>query len=182
MSNPTKSSQVPSPNSRGGINWASAQAMRERERAAFSTKNPRSAELANRAAEHMLFGVPLHWMSDWSTPFSLSVAEAKGARLIDVDGHEYVDFCLGDTAAMFGHAPAAVARALAQQATRGYSSMLPSEDAVWVAQELARRFRLPVWQCALSASDANRFVLRWLWRETYHSLHRLKFILSRRTD
>lgn len=136
--------------------------MRAAERATFQSNNPRSAALAARAAGHLLFGVPLHWMSDWSTPFSLSVAEASGAHLIDVDGHDYVDFCLGDTGAMFGHAPPAVARALAQQATRGYSAMLPSEDAVWVAEELARRFGLPVWQFALSASDANRFVLRWL--------------------
>lgn len=162
MTNSTKHCDAPAPTSRNGINWRCAQAMRERERAAFSAKNPRSQELAERAAQHMLFGVPLHWMSDWSTPFSLSVSEASGARVTDVDGHVYVDFCLGDTGAMFGHAPAPVARALAQQATRGYSSMLPSPDAVWVAEELARRFGLPVWQFALSASDANRFVLRWL--------------------
>ncbi len=162
MTNTNKPSNAPALISRSGINWASARAMRERERAAFSASNPRSKALADRATEHMLFGVPLHWMSDWSTPFSLSVSEASGAQLIDVDGHQYVDFCLGDTGAMFGHAPVPVARALAQQATRGYSSMLPSEDATWVAEELARRFGLPVWQFALSASDANRFVLRWL--------------------
>lgn len=162
MTSTTKPVKTFAQSSRNGINWNSALAMRERERAAFAVNNPRSKALADRAAQHMLFGVPLHWMSDWSTPFSLSVAEASGAHLIDVDGHEYVDFCLGDTGAMFGHAPAPVARALAQQATRGYSSMLPSEDAAWVAEELARRFGLPIWQFALSASDANRFVLRWL--------------------
>ena len=162
MTNSTKQGEASTPISRNGINWSAAQAMRERERAAFTANNPQSAALAARAAQHMLFGVPLHWMSDWSTPFSLSVSSASGAHLIDVDDHHYVDFCLGDTGAMFGHAPAPVARALVQQATRGYSSMLPSEDAAWVAEELARRFGLPVWQFALSASDANRFVLRWL--------------------
>lgn len=148
--------------SRSGIDWGRALALRECERAAFIANNPCSQALAQRAAGHLLFGVPLHWMSDWSTPFSLSVSHASGAAVVDVDGHQYVDFCLGDTGAMFGHAPAAVARALAQQAERGYTAMLPSEDAVWVAEELARRFGLPVWQFALSASDANRFVLRWL--------------------
>lgn len=143
--------------------------MSERERATFSANNPRSQALAERAAQHMLFGVPLHWMSDWSTPFALNVSSASGAQLIDVDDHHYADFCLGDTGAMFGHAPAPVAKALAQQATRGYSCMLPSEDAVWVAEELARRFGLPVWQFALSASDANRFVLRWLRAATQRS-------------
>ncbi len=147
---------------RHGVSWARAQALGKAECAAYVARNPRSAELAAQAAGHMLFGVPMHWMRDWSTPFALTVAEACGARLRDADGHEYVDFCLGDTAAMFGHAPAPVAAAIARQATRGYSVMLPSEDAAPVAAELARRFGLPYWQFALSASDANRFMLRWL--------------------
>ncbi|EGC99126.1 aminotransferase [Burkholderia sp. TJI49] len=72
---------------------------------------PISRALSAEAAEHLLFGVPLHWMQDWSTPFSLYVKEARGATFTDVDGHRYVDFCLGDTGAMFGHAPEPVARA-----------------------------------------------------------------------
>nr|WP_315395241.1 aspartate aminotransferase family protein [uncultured Duganella sp.] len=147
---------------RKGLNWPRAQALAARERASYSLRNPESARMAGQAAQHLLFGVPMHWMNDWSTPFALTVAEASGARFRDVDGHEYVDFCLGDTGAMFGHAPPAVAKAIARQATRGYTAMLPSEDAAPVAAELARRFGLPYWQFALSASDANRFVLRWL--------------------
>ena len=147
---------------RHGVDWARAQALGEAESAAYVARNPKSAELAAQAAGHMLFGVPMHWMRDWSTPFALTVAEASGARFRDVDGHEYVDFCLGDTGAMFGHAPAPVAAAIARQAARGYTAMLPSEDAGPVAAELARRFGLPYWQFALSASDANRFMLRWL--------------------
>ena len=136
-------------------------AVRERERARYTAAHPQSRALTERAADHLLFGVPLHWMNDWSTPFPLHVAVASGASLSDVDGHTYVDFCLGDTGAMFGHCPAPVARAVAAQATRGFTTMLPSEDGVWVAEELARRFGLPVWQFALSASDANRFAIRW---------------------
>jgi glutamate-1-semialdehyde 2,1-aminomutase len=147
---------------RNGVNWERALALASAERDFFERNNPASRALAARAAEHMLFGVPMHWMRDWSTPFALTVREASGARFSDADGHDYVDFCLGDTGAMFGHAPAPVARAIARQAARGYTAMLPSEDAVWVAEELARRFALPFWQFALSASDANRFVLRWL--------------------
>jgi glutamate-1-semialdehyde 2,1-aminomutase len=149
-------------NTRNGVNWPRAQALAARERASYVARNPESARLAGEAARHLLFGVPMHWMNDWSTPFALTVAEASGARFRDVDGHQYVDFCLGDTGAMFGHAPPAVAQAVARQATRGYTAMLPSEDAAPVAAELARRFGLPYWQFALSASDANRFVLRWL--------------------
>ncbi|PRY04548.1 aspartate aminotransferase family protein [Paraburkholderia sp. BL25I1N1] len=136
-------------------------ALHERERRHYAQANPHSQALAQRAAQHLMFGVPLHWMNDWSTPFPLHVAEACGARLRDVDGHEYVDFCLGDTGAMFGHSPQAVADAITRQARHGYTAMLPGEDGVWVAEELARRFGLPFWQFALSASDANRFAIRW---------------------
>ena len=137
------------------------QAVCERERAHYAAAHPQSRALAQRAADHLLFGVPLHWMHDWSTPFPLHIAQAQGARLTDADGHHYVDFCLGDTGAMFGHSPAPVARAIAAQAAHGITTMLPGEDSVWVAGELARRFGLPVWQFALSASDANRFAIRW---------------------
>ncbi|MGV7207821.1 aspartate aminotransferase family protein [Oxalobacteraceae bacterium A2-2] len=147
---------------RMGINWERAQALMQRVRADFIARHPISAALARRGAQHLLFGVPMHWMNDWSTPFALTVADASGARFRDVDGHEYIDFCLGDTGAMFGHSPEPVAHAIARQASRGYTAMLPSEDAAPVAEELARRFGLLYWQFALSASDANRFVLRWL--------------------
>jgi glutamate-1-semialdehyde 2,1-aminomutase len=147
---------------RHGLSWERALALAVAEEIHFVDSNPHSQALAARAAKHMLFGVPLHWMKDSSTPFSLTVVEAAGARFSDADDHVYVDFCLGDGGAMFGHAPRPVARAISKQTTRGYTTMLPSEDAVWVCDELARRFGLPYWQFALSASDANRFVLRWL--------------------
>lgn len=146
---------------RHGISWDKAQALFAAERERFATRRPRSRALSQQAAEHLAFGVPLHWMNDWSTPFSLYVERAKGARFRDVDGFDYTDFCLGDTGAMFGHAPEPVARALAEQGAKGFTAMLPSEDAVWVSRELARRFGLPFWQFAMSATDANRFVLRW---------------------
>ncbi|BEV71526.1 aspartate aminotransferase family protein [Paludibacterium sp. THUN1379] len=146
---------------RAGLDWARAQHLYAEERAAFAAARPRSRALAQAAAGHLLFGVPLHWMDDWSTPFPLSVKRAQGAGFEDVDGHCYADFCLGDTGAMFGHSPAPVAQALARQGAQGLTAMLPSEDAPWVAAELARRFGLPFWQFAMTASDANRFLLRW---------------------
>jgi glutamate-1-semialdehyde 2,1-aminomutase len=100
-------------------------------------------------------------MADWPTPYPLFVAKANGAQFKDVDGNDYVDFCLGDTGTMFGHSPAPVAEAIREQATRGYTTMLPGEDAVWVGNELARRFGLPFWQVAATATDANRYALRW---------------------
>lgn len=146
---------------RHGINMPHARALFKQEQVAFIKKMPRSQALSTQAQSHLLFGVPLHWMTDWSTPFSLYVARAHGAHFEDVDGHHYVDFCLGDTGAMFGHAPKPVADALKAQADHGYTTMLPSADAVWVAEELSRRFGLPYWQFAMTASDANRFIIRW---------------------
>ena len=148
--------------SRSGLNWARAQALLQQERACFIARNPRSQALARRAAQHLLFGVPLHWMNDWGTPFALQVAQAQGAHVVDADGHTLADFCLGDTGAMFGHSPAPVTLAVAHQAARGITAMLASEDAAVVGDMLSARFGLPFWQFALTASDANRFVLRWL--------------------
>ena len=130
------------------------------ERRMFVERNPRSAELAQEARAHLLGGVPMPWMTRWPGEFPIVVAEAHGAHFVDVDGHEIIDFCLGDTGAMTGHALAEVAEAIATQARRGITTMLPSADGAWVAGELARRFGLPVWQMAMTATDANRFVLR----------------------
>lgn len=126
----------------------------------FDESHPRSRELAREASRSLLSGVPMPWMTRWPGSFPLTVAAAEGSRFVDVDGIEYDDFCLGDTGAMTGHGLSAVADALHSQAKRGITTMLPSPDATWVADELARRFGLPKWQMALSATDANRFVLR----------------------
>jgi glutamate-1-semialdehyde 2,1-aminomutase len=126
----------------------------------FERANPRSLALAREAAGSLLAGVPMPWMIRWAGGFPIFAADAEGARFRDVDGHEYVDFCLGDTAAMTGHSPEPTVRAIAEQARRGITLMLPSEDAIWVGRELARRFGLPRWQFALTATDANRFAIR----------------------
>ena len=94
----------------------------------FAASNPRSRALADRARAHLPDGVPLHWMIDWQTPFPLFVAAAAGARLTDVDGHDYADFCLGDTGTMFGHVPPPVARAVERRLALGFSAMLPSDE------------------------------------------------------
>lgn len=145
-----------------GISTTRLQQLMARERDAFIERNPRSQAQAARSSKHLMFGVPLHWMNDWGTPFALQVASAQGAHLTDVDGHRLVDFCLGDTGAMFGHAPPAVTAALQRQAAAGLTTMLPNEDAAVVAELLAERFGLPMWQFAMTATDANRFVLRWI--------------------
>jgi glutamate-1-semialdehyde 2,1-aminomutase len=137
-----------------------AQALLDRELERFEREHPRSRELAEQAKGPLLSGVPMPWMIRWPGGFPVFAAEAHGARFTDVDGHEYVDFCLGDTAAMTGHSPEPTVRALREQAAKGITLMLPSEDSLWVAQELSRRFGLARWQFALTATDANRFAIR----------------------
>ncbi len=127
----------------------------------FIATHPESARLGSAARRHWLNGVPMHWMADWGTPHPLFVREAAGAALIDVDGCEYADFCLGDSGALFGHSPPPVAAALAAQAARGLTCMLPPARSAEVGAMLAARFSLPYWQVTQSASDANRSVLRW---------------------
>ena len=137
-----------------------AERLLERELERFEREHPRSGELARRASSSLLAGVPMHWMLRWPGAYPVYAVEATGARFRDVDGIEYVDFCLGDTGAMTGHSPEAVVTAVAEQAARGITLMLPSEEALWVGEELTRRFGLPRWQFALTATDANRFAIR----------------------
>jgi glutamate-1-semialdehyde 2,1-aminomutase len=132
----------------------------EQERARFATTHPRSAAAFQRARGPLLQGVPMNWMTRWVGGFPIVLDHAEGARVTDLDGHTYVDFCLGDTGAMAGHAPEATVRAVNDRIRTGITTMLPSEDATWVGEELTRRFRLPKWQFTLSATDANRFVIR----------------------
>jgi glutamate-1-semialdehyde 2,1-aminomutase len=134
-----------------------------RERAAYADLHPRSAAAYARAGN--LFGrVPMTWMNKNAGGFPIHLDTADGARVTDVDGHGYVDFCLGDTAAMAGHSPPAVVEAVTQRLARqgGASTMLPTEDAAEVGAELARRFGVPQWSFALTATDANRWAIRLL--------------------
>ena len=132
----------------------------ERERAAFVHAHPRSRSLFERSRHSLLGGIPMNWMAKWPGGFPVVVEEAQGAHFLCADGHDYVDFCLGDTGAMTGHGPAPSVAAISAQLQRGLTTMLPTEDAPLVGEELTRRFGLPIWQFALTATDANRFALR----------------------
>src|SRR6202789_3397928 len=131
-----------------------------REEEKFINERPRSAALYARAQKSLLGGVPMNWMKKWAGKFPVFVAAAHGAHFQDVDGHDYIDLCLGDTGAMTGHSPSPAAAAIARQAKHGITLMLPTEDAAWVGEELTRRFGLPYWQFTLTATDANRFAIR----------------------
>ena len=126
----------------------------------FQADHPRSLELFQRARQSMQAGVPMLWMVRWAGTCPLFVQEAHGVHFTDVDGRTYLDFCLGDTGAMTGHSPEATVRAVCEQASKGITLMLPTEDALWVGEELQRRFGLKYWQFTLTATDANRFAIR----------------------
>jgi glutamate-1-semialdehyde 2,1-aminomutase len=132
----------------------------ERERSRFAAEHPTSRELHERGKASLLSGVPMNWMTRWPGDFPVFMESAQGAELRDVDGNVYADLCLGDTGAMTGHAPAPTIAAVNAQLARGITSMLPTEDAAAVGEEMQRRFGLRDWQFTLSATDANRFVIR----------------------
>jgi glutamate-1-semialdehyde aminotransferase len=130
------------------------------EAARFTLTHPKAGALFARARASQLAGVPMNWMTRWPGSYPVVVASASGSRLTDTDGHSYVDFCLGDTGAMAGHCPAPTVAAVAAQAATAITTMLPSLDAAVVSEALRDRFGLPLWQFTLTATDANRFVLR----------------------
>lgn len=126
----------------------------------FRTANPRA--FAHQAASTGWFqSVPFHWMKDWPSPVPIVAASAKDATLTSIDDQTYDDFCLGDTASLFGHSPPALAAALARQAGEGLSYMLPTERGAALSGKLAAMFGLPQWQVTTTASEANRAVIRW---------------------
>ncbi|MCY7412229.1 MAG: aminotransferase class III-fold pyridoxal phosphate-dependent enzyme [Salinibacterium sp.] len=135
-------------------------ALWESELELFTLTHPRSRVQWERAIQHMPDGVPMLWMSKWPGPWPVYVRSAAGSHFECFDDIDHVDLCLGDTGAMCGHAPPASVAAIARQLERGSTFMLPTEDAAAAAELLAERFRVPVWQFALSATDANRSLIR----------------------
>ena len=127
----------------------------------YSARNPRSRAL-HEAGDHLFGRVPMTWMNMWSGGFPLGLESAKGARIRDLDGHELVDLALGDTGAMAGHSPGPTLAAIRRRAEDlgGLTTMLPTEDAEWVAADLSRRFGMDRWSFTLSATDANRWAVR----------------------
>ena len=143
------------------INRTRLAQLRIKEDARFLSLHPKSGELFEQGKASMPGGVPMSWMAKWPGAYPVFVESAKGARFADVDGNTYIDFCLGDTGSMTGHSPDATVAAICEQVGKGITSMLPTQDAAIVSGELARRFGLPLWQFTVSATDANRHVIRY---------------------
>ena len=133
----------------------------EREQARFVVHHPKSAAIFKESKSVMPGGVPMSWMAKWPGGFPVVVESAKGAHFVDIDGNKYIDLCLGDTGSMTGHSPDATVAAIKAQIDRGITMMLPTPDAVIVSRELSRRFGLLLWQFTVSATDANRHVIRY---------------------
>lgn len=133
----------------------------ERERETYRDNHVKSLGLYNDA-NNLFGGVPMPWMNKWVGGFPLYMQSAKGNLITDVDGNEYIDFALGDTAAMTGHSPDASVKAIIHrmQDLGGITTMMPTEDAQWVGAELTRRFKVPLWSFTVSATDANRWAIR----------------------
>lgn len=131
------------------------------ERDSYAQRTPGSKALFDQA-DHLFGRVPMTWMNKWSGGYPLYLATARGNRITDVDGHEYIDFALGDTGAMAGHSPQATVTAVHEriETEGGITTMMPTRDAEWVAADLSRRFGLPLWSFSLTATDANRWALR----------------------
>lgn len=143
------------------IDRARLKVLYERENVRFLEKHRKSGELFQKAKSVMPGGVPMSWMSKWPGAYPLFVDRAVGARFLDVDGNELIDFCLGDTGSMTGHSPGATVAAIKKQLDKGITAMLPTEDALTVSKVLQDRFGLPLWQFTLSATDANRHAIRY---------------------
>ena len=142
------------------INRENLKKLHEREVKRFVDEHAKSAALYDRAQGSLLGGVPMNWMKKWAGDFPVFVTRAKGAHFQCADGHDYIDLCLGDTGAMTGHSPDVVSNAIARRVGQGITFMLPTEDSIFVGEDLKKRFGLPYWQFTLTATDANRFAIR----------------------
>ncbi|MEY4494075.1 MAG: hypothetical protein RL570_190 [Actinomycetota bacterium] len=143
------------------INREKLAILNEREQATFLSRNPKS-RAAFEKADHLFGKVPMTWMNKKAGGFPIYLDRALGNRIWDIDGNEYIDFALGDTGAMAGHSAPALVEAITHQVKDlgGLTTMLPTEDAEWVAKNLTERFGMAKWSFSLTATDANRWAIR----------------------
>ncbi|HEX4687722.1 MAG TPA: transaminase [Nocardioides sp.] len=143
-----------------GVDPERVAALKQREDAAFAAARPRSLAMWAEGQGVMPNGVPMSWLRTSYDHPPLFIESAAGSRLRDVDGHEYADFNIADMSMFTGYGPAPVVEAVARQVAVGSQYLLPTEDSIWVAHELARRYGLPLWQFTLAATSANTEVIR----------------------
>lgn len=143
-----------------GIDRRRIAQLTEREYARFLGERPRSTGLLERAKGSMPLGVPMTWMASLHGHPPIYMARGEGAHIVDVDGNRYFDTNIADTSMFCGYGPEPVVRAVSERVRLGTQFLMPTEDAIVVAEELARRWRLPAWQFTLSATFANTEAIR----------------------
>ncbi len=138
-----------------GIEPARVATLRVREDERFLREHPRCRALLERGRASMPHGVPMSWMVSYNEHPPVFVVDGHGAHFTCADGHVFLDTNIGDKSTFCGLDPEPVVRAVSARATAGWQFLQPTEDAIVVAEELARRWGLPSWQFTLSATQAN---------------------------
>lgn len=121
--------------------------------AIFLARQPGSASLTARAGRSLAGGVTSSWQIH--RPQAIWISHGKGSKVYDVDGNEYVDLHLGYGAMAAGHAHRSVVAAVSKRVALGTHFAQPTEDAIAVAEELARRFGLPLWRFCNSGTETT---------------------------
>jgi len=134
--------------------------LRTRELERFKRERPRSMALWKRASNSMPNGVPMAWMVELYEHPPLFVQQGAGAYITDVDGHRYLDMNLADTSMPLGYGLETLTVAATSRMKQGSQFLLPDENSIYVAEELARRFGMPKWQFTLAGSSANSEAIR----------------------
>ena len=146
--------------SQSGVDRERVRRLKNAEDARFAAAHPRSAALMERGRQVMPNGVPMSWLVGSYHHLPMWVAEGRGARFTDVDGHTYHDFNIADMSMFCGYAPEPLVRAVSDRMARGNQFLLPTEDAIVVSELLRDRFGLPKWQYTSSATHANTEAIR----------------------
>jgi len=132
--------------------------IQEREEAAYRARTPRSAQLHERARKALPLGVASSFQA--YDPYPLFMTDARGSRIWDADGNEYVDFDMAFGVLAAGHSHPAVAEVLAHRVANGTCYTFPVEDSILLAEELKRRFSADLIRFSNSGTEATMDAIR----------------------
>jgi glutamate-1-semialdehyde 2,1-aminomutase len=149
---------MPETGAAAGIDRARLRALLEREEAALNERTSASRQLFERAKQTLAGGVASSYQS--REPWPIYLTHGEGCEVWDVDGNRYFDFHNGFGAMVQGHANPAITAAVRERAALGTHFAAPTEDAIVVAEELARRFHLPRWRFTNSGSESTMDAIR----------------------
>jgi len=130
----------------------------ERETAALDERTQQSRAMYERARRSLSGGVASSYQS--RDPWPIYLVSGEGPSVVDVDGNRYWDFHNGFGSMVQGHGHPAIAAAVRERVGMGTHFAAVTEDAIVVAEELARRFRLPRWRFVNSGSEATMDAIR----------------------